>query len=94
MFIAALGLVEINGYDKMKYVSMSNQKCTIISTTVDINVIDRLFYSYSVTVNKYSGSHNNICNPYSKLCIPDVVKGMNPSVFNLIFKTNKIRYIS
>ena len=94
IFIAAQGFVEINGYDKMKYVSMSNQECTIISTAVDISIIDPLFYSYSVTVNKYSSSHNDIYNSCSKLCIPDVVKDMNPSVFNLIFKTNEMHYIS
>ena len=32
---------------------------------------------------------NDINDPYAKLCVPDVVEGINVKVFNLILRTNK-----
>ena len=40
----------------------------------------------------YSGSCNNINDPYAKMCVPDVVKIKN--LFNLISRTNETRYIN
>ena len=45
------------------------------------------------TVHKCSGSCNNINDPYSRLCVPDVFKNMNVKVFNLISRTNETRHI-
>ena len=50
------------------------------------------FFPYSIKVNKYIGSCNNINDPYAKLCVPDVVKNINIKVFNLISRTNEIRH--
>ena len=52
---------------------MKNQECKIRPETVNVNSDEPTFYPYSVT-NKYSGSRNNINDPYAKICIPDVVK--------------------
>ena len=35
----------------------------------------------------------NIYDPYAKLCVPDVVKNINPKVFILMSRTNKTRHI-
>ena len=67
-----------------KCISMNNQECKIRPEIININSNEPLFYSYSIKVNKCSGSCNNINNPYSKLCVPDVVKNMNIKVFNLM----------
>ena len=32
---------------------------------------------------------NNINDPYSKLCVPDVTKNINITVFNLVSRTNE-----
>ena len=40
-----------------------------------------MFYSFGVKVNKYSGNCNNISDPYSRLCVPNVVKNINLKVF-------------
>ena len=45
------------------------------------------------SVNKCSGSCNNISNPFAKLYVPDVVKNINVKVFNLMSRTNETRYI-
>ena len=43
-------------------------------------------------MNKFSGSCNNINDPYVKLCVSDIVKNINVKVFNLISRTNKTRH--
>ena len=48
-----------------------------------------LFYSYSVLVNKCSGSYNDINSPYA-----NVVKNMSIKVFNRLPKINETRYVS
>ena len=46
-----------------------------------------------ISVNKCSGSCNNINDPYAKFCVSDVVKNMNVKVFNLVSRNNETRYI-
>ena len=58
---------------------------------MNVNSNDPLFYPCSVVVNKCSGSCND---RYAKLCVLDVVKNMNIKVFNLLSKTNEMRYLS
>ena len=60
---------------------------------VNVNTNKPLFYPLSIKTSKCSGSCNNINDPYSKLCIPDVVKNWNVKVFNLMPRTNKTRHI-
>ena len=54
----------------------------------------KLFYPYSILVNKCGGSCNDINNFCAKLCVPDVVKNMNVKTFNKISRTNETRYVS
>ena len=61
---------------------------------VNINSSKPLFHLNSVLVNKYSGSCNDVNNPYGKLCFPDVVKNMNINEFNPLSKTDETRYVS
>ena len=39
-------------------------------------------------IYKYSGSCNYFTDPYSNLCIPDIIKNMNIKEFNLMSRTN------
>ena len=59
---------------------MNNQECRARPEVININSNEPLFYPYSILVNKCSGSCNNINDPYTKLCIPDVVKSLNVKV--------------
>ena len=76
-----------------KCVLVNNQECKIRLEMININSKDPLFCPYSIKVNKCSGSCNNINDPYSKLCVPDVVKNMNVKVFNLMSRTNETKHI-
>ena len=57
----------------LKFVSVRNQECRIRPQIMNINSNEPMFYPYGIKVNKSSGSCNNINDPYSKLCVPDVV---------------------
>ena len=76
-----------------KCISINNQECNIRPEIINISSNEPSFYPCSIKVNKCSGSCNNTNDPYSKLCVPDVVKNMNIKVFNLMSRTNEIRYI-
>ena len=69
-----------------KCILMNNQECKIRPEIMNIDSNEPLFYPYSIKVNKYCGSCND---PYSKLCVADVVKIMNFKVFNLMSSTNE-----
>ena len=59
--------------DSLKYVSMSNQECKARPKIIETNPNKPVFYPCSIKLNKYSGSCNNINNPYAKLCIRDII---------------------
>ena len=65
-------------------ISMKNQECKISPEINNINSNNPIFYPFSIKVNKCSGNCNNINNPYSKICVSDVIKGLNVKVFNLM----------
>ena len=79
--------------NSLKCVSMNNQECKIRPQIINVNSNEPSFYPYSIKINKCSGSYNNINDPYSKLCVPDLVKNINVKVFNLMSRTNETRHI-
>ena len=72
---------------------MDNQECRTRTKMVNINNNEPVFYSLSIKVNKRIGSCNNINDPYTKLCVPDVVKNINVKVLNLMSWTNQTKRI-
>ena len=83
----------VSNVNPLKCVSMSNQECKIRPEIININSNKPSFYPYSVQINKCSGSCNNINDPYTKLCVPDVVKNLNVKVFNLMLRINETRRV-
>ena len=77
----------------LECVLMNNQECKTITKIRNTNNIEPVFYLFSIKVNKRSGSCNSINDPYSKFCVPDVVKNINVKVFNLISFTNQTKHI-
>ena len=74
-------------------ISMNNQECKVRPEIINVNNNERVFYPFSIKTSKYSGSSNNINDPYAKICVPDVIKHLNVKVFNLMSRTNETRYI-
>ena len=60
----------------LECVSMNNQEYKIRTKAIDINNNDPTFYPLSIRVNKCKGSCNNINDPYTKFCVPDIVKNI------------------
>ena len=77
----------------LECVSMNNQECKVRPEIVNVNSDEPVFFPFSIRASKYSGSCNNINNPYAKLCVPDVVKNLNAKIFNLMSRTNEKRHI-
>ena len=76
-----------------KCISVTNQECKVRPETVNVNSDEPEFYHFSTGISKYSGSCNNINDPYAKMCVPGVAKNLNVKVFNLMSRTNETRYI-
>ena len=74
--------------------SMNNEECKIRPAITNINSNELLFNLYSVLVNKFSASCNDINNLYANLCVPDVVENMNIKVINQKSRINGTRHVS
>ena len=74
-------------------ISMKNKPCKARPQIVNVNSGNPIFYPFSIKTNKCSGNCNNINDPYSKICVPDIIKNLNVKVFNLMSRTNETRHI-
>ena len=75
------GLSNVN---PLECISIKNQECKIRPEIINVNSNEPIFYPYSIKTSKFSGSCNNINNPYAKVCVPDAVKNLNVKVINMI----------
>ena len=53
---------------------MNNQECKTRSWIITINSYEPTFYLYSILVDKFSSSCNNINDPYAELSVYDFCK--------------------
>ena len=91
----AISLFGIIKTKALECVSVVNQKCMPRPKILDVNegVGEALFYPYNVLVNKCSGSCNMLDNPMAKLCVPNVIKGVNMQVYNFLMRLNETRNV-
>ena len=91
----AMSLFSILKVGALERVSVVNQKCMLRPKILDVNegVGEALFYPYNVLVNKCSGSCNTFNNPMSKICVPNVIKGVNMQVYNFLMRLNETRNV-
>ena len=50
-------------------------------------------YPYSINLNRCNGNCNNIRNPYSRVCVPDITENATLQIFDLMTLTNKTKQI-
>ena len=50
-------------------------------------------YAYKIKVNRYVGSCNDINNPHSRVCIPDIVKNVTVKMFDLMNLENTTKQV-
>ena len=74
---------------------MNNQECKVRPQIVNVNSKRPVFFPFSIKTSKFSGSCNNINDPYAKLGVPDVNKKLNIVVkaSNLMSRINETRHI-
>ena len=88
--IGSLFLSSLVSATPLSCISIKSQECKVRPETVDINSNNPIFYLFSIKINKYGGSYNNINNPYAKICVSVVIKYLNVRVFNLMSKLMKL----
>ena len=91
--LTILSYVNLLSTNQLSCISMNNQKCKVRPEILNVNSNKLVFYPFSIETSKYSGSCNNINDPYAKMCVPDVAKNLNVKVFNLLSRTNETRHI-
>ena len=74
-------------------ISMNNQECKVRPQIANVDSNGRVFFHFSIKASKCGVGCNNINDPYTKLCVSDVVKNLNVKVFNLMSRTNETRHI-
>ena len=52
-----------------------------------------MIYPYNIKVNRCSGNCNNISNPYSEVCVPNIIKNITVKIFDLMSLKNKTKQI-
>ena len=68
--------VVCNSKKPIKTVSINNQPCQARPTIVDINS-KNLFYPFTGSFNKCSGSYNASDDPCAGVCVPNKVKKLS-----------------
>ena len=92
LLISLFGIIKTKA---LECVSVINQKCMPRPKILVVNegVGEALFYPYNIHVNKCSGSCNTLDNPIEKLCVPNVIKGLNIKVYNFLTMLNETRNV-
>ena len=72
-FIGLLFLSNIVSTTSLSCISINNQPCKARPEIINVNNNNPAFYPFSIKTSKCSSNCNNINDPYSKICVPDVV---------------------
>ena len=83
----------VNGSNHTKCVSLSNQKCMIQPTLINLHPNEYSqefhYYPFAVKLDRCVGSCNTLNDLSNKVCIPNKTEDLNLSVFNLITGINE-----
>ena len=85
--------VLVNGHNHTKCVSLSNQKCMIQPTLINLhpNEYSQEFHNYPFAFNldRWVGGCNTLNGLHNKIFIPNKTEDLNISLFNMISGINK-----
>ena len=93
VFVLGLTVLSSSITGALNCVSINNQEWKLRPKIVDVSSNSPIFYPFIVKINKCSGNCNTINDPYSRICVPDIVKNLNVKVFNLMSGSNKAKSI-
>ena len=91
-FVGLTILSNLTHATSLSCISMNTQPCKARPEIVNVNNNNPIFYPFSIKTSKSSGNCNNINDPYSKNCVPDIIKNVNIKLFNLMSRTNETRH--
>ena len=78
----------VNGSSHTKCISLSNQKCMVVPTLINLHPNDYSqefhYYSFAVKLDRCVGSCNSLKDLSNKVCFPNKTEDLNLSVFNII----------
>ena len=57
----------LSDINPLECVSINNKECKVRPEIVNVNTNEPVFFPFSIKTRKYSGSCNNINDPYAKL---------------------------
>ena len=80
----------VSNVNLLKCVLIKNQERKVREGIVNN---EYMFYPYSMKINRCNGNCNNINNPYSRVCVPNVIKNIIAKVFDLMSWKNKTKQI-
>ena len=92
-YIGSLFLSSLVSTTSLSCISMKNQECKVRPEIIHINSNNPIFYPFSMKISKCSGNCNNINNPYTKICVTDVIEDLNVKLFNLMSGNNETRFL-
>ena len=81
---------DVLSVNSLECISMKNRECKVREV---IRNNDYMLYPFSIKVNRCNGNCTNISNPFSRVCVPDVVKNITAKVFDLMSWKNKTKQI-
>ena len=83
----------VNASNQTKCVLLSNQKCKIQPTLIDIHPNEYSqefhYYLFAVKLDRCVGGCNTLNDLSNKVCIPNKTEDLNLSVFNMIIAINE-----
>ena len=88
-FIGSLCLSNLVSTTALICISMNYQACEARPEIININSNNPVFNPFSTETSKCSSNCHNINDPYTKICVLDVVKDLNVKLFNLMSRTNE-----
>ena len=88
------GSLASNSEGNIKCISLNNWPCQARPILADINSNETPFYSFSFSVNNCGTSGNTIDDPHAQFYVPNKVKNVNGTVFNLMSGINEKRFLA
>ena len=88
----------VNGSNHTKYVSLSNQKCKIQPTLINIHPNEYSqefhYYPFAIKLDRCVGSCNTLNDLSNKVFIPNKTEDLNLSVFNIMTDINESKTLT
>ena len=88
----------VNASNHTKCVSLSNQKCTIQPTPINLHPNEHSqefhYYSFALKLDRCFGRCNNLNDLSNKACVPNKTEDLNLSMFNMITGMNESKTLT